>query len=231
MKRYLTSSFVGLLSATAVAGTSSALLWDNYLSPAPGNDGVTGLSSERNTLVQQSWVVDDFVVNDLTRIDEVRWIGYRESGANISYSAADVLIMDENFNEVFSASDVSYATTDLGDAFGLDVYEGMVVLNNGNPALGDETLNPGRYFVGTRLVGNTLGQNYVATTGNGALNGGSYAFYQSESFAVNEWRSVNNEPAVGDSEFAYRIYGTVIPEPASLILLSAGALMMVRRPR
>ncbi|MGE3180616.1 MAG: PEP-CTERM sorting domain-containing protein [Phycisphaerae bacterium] len=232
MKRLLTGSLVGLLSTAAIAGTSSGLLWDNYLSGLPGNDGRTGLSSERSTLVQQSWVVEDMILSDLVRIDEVRWIAYRETSSNINYPAADLLIMDENFNPVVQLSDLTYATTELGTAFGLNMYEGSIILNSGNPTLGDDGfLNPGRYFIGTRLVGNNLGQNFVATTGDGALNGQSYAFYQSESFAVNEWRSVNNEQAIGDSEFSYRVYGTVIPEPASMILLSAGALMLVRRSR
>ena len=225
MKRLLTGTVVALLSTAAQAD----LIWNNYLTtPGPGHDGVSGLSSERNTLVQKSWVVDDAIFDNPVQVDEVRWLAVRETGGAIQYNGADVLIMDESFNPVLQVNDAPFATTSLGPVFGLELYEGRVDIA---AVLANRDLPAGRYFVGARLVGNFLGQNFVATTGNGVMNGMTFGFFQSESFAQDQWEQVMNDPQIGAHEYAYQVYGTIIPEPVSLTLLGLGGVLLLGRRR
>lgn len=227
MKRYLPVLAAGWLASAAVAGPIS-LLWDNYLSDAPGHDARNALSSERRTLVQDSFVVDDAIFSQPVRVDEIRWIAYRQVGAMIQYNTADLIVLDENFNSVLSLTDAAYTATPLGTQLGLELYEGRADLSS---FAGSRELAAGRYFVGSRLVGNFLGRNFAATTGDGAMNGLSFGYTRSPSFASNNWTSVTGIIGIGSTEFAYQVYGAIVPEPASLALLLVGgaALMRARR--
>ena len=223
--------FARTLSAAVVLLASPAaqadLLWNNYHTQPDGYDHISALSSERNTIVPDSWTADDAAFATPVLIQEIRWIAMRDAALN--YPAADVLIMDENFNTVWQASDVGYTILrdDIYPDFaGLTTYEGTLDV----PSV---ELGAGRYYVATRLVGeNGLGRNYVATTGDGTNFGGpgqTMGVFQGSVFGFPNWTPVDQLPLIVATDFAYQVYGVPVPEPATLVLLALGGLSLLRR--
>ena len=201
------------------------LLWNNYHTQPDGYDHISALSSERNTIVPDSWTADDAAFGTPVQIQEIRWIAMRDPSLN--YPAADVLIMDENFNTVWQASDSAFTILrdDIFPDFpGLRTYEAAV-------SVPDVPLTAGRYFVATRLVGeNGLGRNYVATTGEGSNFGGpgqTMGVFQGAVFGFPNWTPVDQLPLIVATDFAYQVYG--VPEPATLVLIALGGLALLRR--
>lgn len=223
MKKLVCAALTGLWVASATAG-NGMLLWDNYLSQPNGYDGVNALTSERKTLVQRSWTVDDVIFDNPVQLDAIRWLAVRQPmSSSINYPAADILVMNESFVPVVTLTDVAFSATVRGNLGNLQAYEGQVDF----PA--STVLPAGRYFVGARLVGNDLGRNFMLTTGNGAMNGDSFGYHQAESFAVNQWVPVGQVNGISNTEFAYQVYGTIVPEPTTMILLGVGAILLRRR--
>ena len=204
---------------------SADLLWDNYAIPN-GWDGVTGLSSERDTLISDTWVVDDAIFEQNVIVQEIQWIGFRDDKPLV---AADWIIMDTDFVVIAEMQDAEFTRNDLGRQLGrFELYEGSLTLPEGEGV----QLEPGRYFIGTRLVGEFLGRNFAATSATGAGNifGESQAYFKGVAFGFDDWTPVNEVLSSGEpSDFAYRIIGTIVPEPASLILLVLGAAAALRR--
>lgn len=230
MKRILT---IVAVSATAVAANAggSSLLWDNYLSPGLGHDAVNALSSERRTVAPEAWVVDDALFTDAVQILSINWIALREMGLGAQYATADFLILDNDFEPVVSLNDLTYSSTDEGSLFGLDLYEGTLNFQSADAGDGAIVIGPGQYYFGVRLVGNQLGGNYWATTGNGALNGQSFGFTKSPAFGQPGWTPVADVYGIAPTDFAFQLFGTIVPEPASIGLIVMGALVFTARRR
>ena len=229
MKRVVCTGLAAIASASAWGGNAPMLLWNNFLSPGAGHDGLSGLSADRQTLVPDAWTVEDFVLTQPVLLSEVRWIAFRETGGSAQYTAADVLLLNSQLNMVREFQNLDFTESVLGTQMGLQAYEGRVSLESLNDA--DVTLQPGRYFVGTRLVGNFLGQNFVATTGNGAMNGDSFGYFKSAHFGVPNWTPAGNVAGADDSEYSYQVYGTIVPEPMSLMMIGLGGIAMMTRRR
>lgn len=207
----------------AVAWAAQAdLLVDNYLSE-DDYDHRTALSAERNTIISDSWTVDDGAFEASVVVQKIRWIGAREAGEE--YPKADFILLDDDFNIVQEIMDVEYTLTERGEDFGgLLVYEGEITLE------GIE-LAPGHYYFGARLVGTDgLGRNFLTTTGDGQLQG-SMGYFRSIPLGFPDWTSVDEVLSIGASDFAFQIEGEVVPEPTSLALVGFGALMMGLRRR
>lgn len=237
--RWVLSGFASLAASTAIAGAPPQLIWDNYLSPPNGHDGTSAMSSERNTIIADSWTVDDVVLLGDTFpgglvINEIRWIGMRDPA--FSYPNADFLVLDNDGGApggtIFQGMDVSYSATVIGANFGMETYEGVITgLNISLPAPA-----PGEnyeFFVGARLVGaNALGRNYLATTGSDQpdpINGQTEGFFMGASFGVPDWLPVSQVPNTASSDFAFQVFGTAIPEPATIGLIALGGLTIRRR--
>lgn len=195
------------------------LLWDNYLTAPDGYDGVAGVSSERRTEVSESWAADDFIVAAPVIVQELRWIGYRDPSRTY---LADVLIVDAELTTVTTLSDLPYSASVLGTGFDLQIYAGSV-------AIPDLNLPVGRYYASVRLADSDLGRSFVATTGNGALHGNTFAIFRSAFFGFPDWVDASNAVDTGSTELAYQIHGVVIPEPAAGLLLLTLALVVQRR--
>lgn len=230
MKKWMSLPLGMVLAGSAFAG-GTQLLWDNYLTPPDGYDGQNALSSDRNTQTQDSWVADDAVFGQIVRVDEIRWVGYREINGGGQYPAADVTVLDSTFNTLLEFNDASYTDSVLDTVQILgrtyQIYEGSVSLET---FAGDREFDPGQYYFGTRLVGNTLGQNFFATTGNGTLNGQTIGFTRSPSFFQNNWTPVSQVYGIEfNTDFAFQVRGVIVPEPAAIAMLGAGALLFVRR--
>lgn len=206
---------------------SADLLWDNYAPNTPfGWDGVTGLSSERDTLISDTWVIDDAVFEQTVMVQEIQWLGFRDDEPLVG---ADYIIMDNEFQVIAEVHDAPFTANDLGEQLGrFELYEGSVALAE------SVELGPGQYFIGTRLVGESLGRNFAATSATGARNifGESQAYFKGVPFGFDQWTPVNEVLTSGEpSDFAFRVNGTIVPEPASLMLLAFGAAATLRRRR
>ena len=121
----------------------------------------------------------------------------------------------------------TFTSTTLGEQFNLEVYEGTLQVD---PIV----LQPGQYFIGARLVGENLGRNFAATsyTDGGNPEGESQAYFKGVPFGADDWTPVEDILSSGlPSDFAYRISGTNIPEPASLLLLALGTVAALLRRR
>ena len=69
-----THAFVLAVAIGLTPLASADLLWDNYAIP-DGLDRVGGFSSERATLISDSWVVDDAVFETPVIVEQIQWIG------------------------------------------------------------------------------------------------------------------------------------------------------------
>jgi hypothetical protein len=226
--RFLTT-LLGVFALSSAA--SGDVLWNNFQGP-DGFDGVDSLSSERRTEVTESWTVDDAIFPAAqfplgVEITGIRWIGVRTPGTSL-FPLADFAILDSSLNQIAGAGDddVSYtveATLPSTDFPGLEVYRGFVSVPN-------VPLAPGRYYFGARLVGNFFGRNFIATTGNGAIQGVTQGYFQSVFFGFPNFVPAAQAFKAGETDFAYQIEGVpIVPEPATLLLVAGGALAALRR--
>ncbi|MBU0638929.1 MAG: hypothetical protein KKB50_08705 [Planctomycetes bacterium] len=228
---------IAVLAALSLATAAQAdLLWDNYQygDDQYGHDHLTAASSERLTQITDSWAADDAIFDAQefplgVRVQQVRWIGMRDP--NYSYPAADYIVLSRDaqgvFHEVASGQVVIYDMVEVMgqiDFPGLETYEASVELP-------DIELDPGQYYFGVRLVGSGsgLGRNYVATTGAGEFLGLTSGAVQSNYFGIPNWTLNSDYQHATDSDYAYQIHGVAIPEPVTMIMLLAGAPLLLRR--
>lgn len=223
-------AFVGLLAFAFPARAD--LLWNNFQGPN-GFDGQDSLSSERTTEVLESWTVDDATFSAAQYplgvvITGIRWIGVRTPGG--TFPQADFAILDSGFNKINVPAngdqDLPYTVEAIlpnTDFPNWEVYRGFVTVPN-------VELAPGQYYFGTRLEGNFIGRNFVATTGNGVTLGIGQGQFQSLFFGYPNFVPASQAFKGGVTDFAYQIEGfAIVPEPMSLILLAGGALAVLRR--
>jgi len=238
-----TGAATWLVLLAAGAARADFLLWDNY------PDGVFlpdwSVSSERNTIrAEPTWVVDDVLLAGpptvpLTRIE---WLGTRDPA--YAYDRVDLIVLASMFDSQTQRTvpDPSTAVTrmdltsftatrlspDPNPAPESEVYQGELLL--------DAALLPpaAHFYVGVRLVGagaNNDGTNGTVVAGMDASPRGlTEGFFLGPSFGVDQWTPVSDLFGRDDNfEFAFRVFG--VPEPATAVLLAAGALLGSRRLR
>jgi hypothetical protein len=223
---FVTAAFA--LNTAAIAQAPPGSLW--YNGDANGN----GLSNERNTIVTQAAVYDDFNVTasqgwnvtavfsdnlENTVVTGADW----EIRAGVSEGNAGTLIAGGTTN--------SPIVTFIG--FVGEFQEYMVEVPGLNIFL--PMLPAGRhYWLNVTPVGNGTGRSFDATT-SGANCVGSpcgndmNAFFNSTFFGT-YFTSTANEGQPGD--FSMGVIGTVVPEPGTAALLTCGVgavLIVVRR--
>ena len=235
--------FVGMTAPAAV-------IWDNYLSTNPDNasewyDGVYALSSERSTLVTNSWTGDDAIFDSSVTLTGLSWYGLLEKRPNALYTGVDVVVYLKNPDQegsypiapgavpVALFTDLAFTERDIADTSfdgggkQYQAYEGTVELPE------NVALDPGHYYYSVRMIDNGLGRAYALTTGAGESNpraDTTMAVFQSTFLYYPDrpnWVYVDQASAMA-SDYAYRLYG-VVPEPASLLLLALGGFALRRR--
>ncbi len=229
MKKLLGAIAVLSLATTAFGD----ILWNNYQGQ-DGFDGVDSLSSERNTNVTESWTVDDAVFSAQqfplgVEVNTIRWIGVRTPGQNL-FPLADLIITDASFNKIPIPNGLDqnqpYVVERIipSTAFpNLEVYEARVAVPN-------IVLAPGRYYFGARLVGTFFGRNFIATTGNGVIQGQTEGYFQSDFFGFTSFTPASQTFKAGVTDFAYQIEGRpLVPEPTTLVMALGGLLFALRR--
>ena len=248
-----------LLTITATGWAE--ILQDNYLGNPnePGwtlpYDGVAAQSSERDTIVSESWAGDDLVVPDGLEytIQQFNWIGLLVDGPGATWDTVDVIILPRNpdgqghpiapgtapiaeFNDL--TPDQFEMRVDGGGTpevlWGLNVYEGTV-------SIPEVTLPAGHYYFAVRVVGSDRGQHFMLTSGGGTdFGAGEMGVMQSPFFFEPDWIDIDDYLELPDpdqpgeyapyaTDFAYQVMGVITPEPASLVLLVLGGLMLRMR--
>jgi hypothetical protein len=255
--RFLCS--LALLTCLAAANADPILLQDNYLGkPGDPSwtlpyDGVAAQTSERNTTVTASWTGDDLFVpaGSEYQISRIDWIGLVLNGPGAQWLSADVVIYPSNPDTqghpiAAGTPPVAQFTSLAMDSFqqrvsggtpetlfGLGVYDGQV-------SFAPVTLPAGEYFYAVRVVGNGRGRHFVATAGDGdSFGAGHMGVTQSDMFFTPNWTDISTVLQVPTSpggpylpyptDFSYRVWGTVIPEPGGLSLALFGTLWLLRR--
>ncbi len=220
---------VAALAAGVLAHASPIqTLWDNYLSPVPGYDRLGYFSSEVSASVPDAYAGDDAIFTGSVVIQEIKWLGMRNMA--YTYGSAEVVILDASFSILHSLTGLSYSSTTITDSafpWGYTPYEGTVAIPN-------ILLPAGHYYFAVRLVSGTPdaptgGRNFVLTTGGGAIHGNTMGVIRVPAFGAPNWTLIGNYFGSRPTEYAYRIRGQMVPEPAGLLLLVLGGLLAWRR--
>lgn len=218
MRTLVQTLIAGLLAATPLAAD---VIWDNYPN---GYNHAVWHSSERNTVVNNSWMIDDFTLEVSEEIAGVQWVGAHS--LDTPFSGADLLILDDDFQLVTELTNVEYTVQQLEIFQSKQIFEGTI---NFDEAL---VLPAGKYYLGTRLVGAAgVGRAYTVVAGDGPRGDGS-ALFRSPLFGIMNWTHTEDIPLGSGTAYdnAFRLLG-VVPEPATLALLAISGVAALRRRR
>jgi hypothetical protein len=220
----LTAAFA--LNTTAIAQAPPGSLWYN------GDfNGVNGFSNERNTTITQAAIYDDFnVTSPAWNVTAV----FSDNLASTVITGADWEIRTglSNGNAgtlVASGTTNSPLVTPTG-RIGFGFTEYMVEVTGLNVFL--PMLPSGQYYwLNVTPVGNGTGRSFISTTsgtncvGTPCGNDGN-TFFNSTSFGVYFGGPSN-------TDFSDGVIGNVVPEPATVALLTCGvgALLIALRRR
>jgi hypothetical protein len=213
-----------VLNTTAIAQAPPGSLWYN------GDfNGINGLANERNTLVTQAAVYDDFnvtaplgwnvtaVFSDnlvSTVITAADW----EIRSGVSEGNAGTLIASGTTNSPI----VTYIGNEnlyMVEVTGLNVF--LPMLPSGQ-----------HYWLNVTPVGNGTGRSFNLTTSGtncvGTPCGNDQNAFFNSTFFGTYFTSTSNEGQPYD--YSNGVIGTVVPEPATVVLLTCGvgALLIAR---
>ena len=229
---FVTASLV--LNTTAIAQAPSLTLWYN------GDwNFVKGLPNERNTLVTQAAVYDDFNVTgggwlvQSVFSDNLMTPGEVITGADWEIRTG---ISAGNAGTLVAGGTSTNLTVTLTGRIFFGLPEQMVVVNGLNltlPALpaGQEywlNVTPADNGTGRSFNSTTSGANCIGTCGNDPVHD---AFFNSTFFGA---FFTPTQVQGQDTNFSNGVMGTVVPEPATVALLVCGVgalLIAVRRRR
>ncbi len=232
---------LAISSSLASAETIGDLLFDNYLPNGSGGwDGVSFFSSELTAAVATgddpepgSWAADDAVFAEQVIVQEIEWLGLFKTGYEY---VAEVLIMDDEFVEVAQFEGLDFEAIETGETFfGLQRYDGSVELPDDGLVL-----DAGHYYVAVRLENRTAGgalgggRNVMLGTSTGDPNaptnpaGLTEGAVKIPAFGYDDWTLIS-DTGQDPVDYAYRIYGEVVPEPSALFLILSGVVFARRR--
>jgi hypothetical protein len=205
--------FATLALAATASHAQPGLLWDN------GDwDGLGNTSSERNTLVTESWVVDDIILDDPVVLRGFSWVCAMSPG--LEPVASDFIVLTEDLDPLTEMFDLGYTRVFGGVVYGdYEIYEvtlsGLAI-----------DLEPGHYYIGGRIVGDGAGRSVSLL--QGAVYGQTAPFFRSEYFGYPDWVPLGDIYFERDAVF--KVYGDIIPAPATLAL-ALPCLLANRRRR
>jgi hypothetical protein len=233
------------LLAGLTAQAEQVMIWDNFLTNPDGGgyDNVLYSPSEVTTTTPNgAWTADDAIFDQAIELQAIEWAGVYEpgpAGDEYSYTVEiAILTMDGTPETDFQPYVDTIAQDDweVTDTYGAS-FLGLVAMNGRVDLMEPIELPAGHYYFAVRLVGELhngvrRGAHKILTTGNGSISGLTGGAFQSEDYAYNgspDWQLISDAYPGAQSDFAYRIYGEAIPEPASLLLVFSGLLLIRRR--
>jgi len=174
------------------------VLWDN------GQwDGSSNISSERNTVVTESWAVDDVSFVSDVEIRRYRWTAILLDGwGGSGPTGVDFVVLSSELEKFVELRDLTYTMERIGEVFGNPYFRFEVdALDVGLPA--------GRYYIGARPVGR--GQYQAFACLNQGLLGNTEAYWRSPWFGFPDWVSVAQIIGVR-RDIAFTVFGHVVRE-------------------
>jgi len=216
-----------VLTAAFALNASAVTLWYN------GDfNQVNGLANERNTIVSQAAVYEDFNVTgpgwNITSVFSDNLSSTVISGADWEIRSG---ISEGNAGTLVASGTTSAPVVTLTGRSGFGFLEYMVQVNGLNV-----TLAPGHYWLNVTPSDNGVGRSFNSTTSGTNCVGtpcgnNQNAFFNSTFFGA-FFTSTGNLGQPYD--FSNGVIGTVVPEPATVGLLTCGLgalLIAVRRRR
>ena len=219
MRIRITLVSLAIVALVMRPSTAHGQLWSNGTF-----DGFSALASERNTVVSDSRVYDNFIVSGSGWIvtslfgefvtDFEASDAYWEIRSEVSEGLGGTLLISGT-NSVIGSSD-------LGDAFGLN--RRLYTVGGFAPFF----RSSGEYWLTIAPVGAGSGRAFLVTTsGGGAINaiGDNTSFWDSPHFGVSFANTFEGVEACTD--FAYGLDGledevSTVPEPSAALLLATG---------
>jgi hypothetical protein len=220
-----------VLITTAIAQAPPGSLWYN------GDfNGVNGLANERNTLVSEAAVYDDFDVTAPLGWNVTAVFSNNDFTAGLPITGADweirIGVSEGNAGTLIASGNTNAPTVMPTGRCGFSLCEYMVEVPGLSVFL--PMLPSGQhYWLNVRPIGNGSGRSFNTTT-SGARCVGSpcgnddNAFFNSTTFGAYFDHASNH---VGyPADFSDGVIGTVVPEPATVALLTCGlgALLIAR---
>jgi len=218
-----------VLTAAFTLNASAATLWYN------GDfDGINGLANEKNTIVSQAAVYDDFNVTgpgwnvNAVFSDNLMTAGEPIVGADWEIRTG---ISEGNPGSVVAFGLNAPVTVTATGRSGFGYIEYMVQVNGLNV-----NLTPGTYWLNVTPIDSGSGRSFNSTTMGANCVGtpcgnNQNAFFNSTYFGY----FFSNTANLGQPyDFSNGVIGTVVPEPATVALLTCGLgalLIAVRRRR
>lgn len=190
-------------------------------------------------------------------LSSIEWVGVRElfDRPGFGYDRLDYAILTRTFdplNGTYDFQPLEYGNGQqavfLNQQVGADwqIEEELGSVPNfptlfafrGSVTVPSIPLEPGTdYWVGVRLVGNdvngdggTAGRHFVAS-GSGNPDSVDTAFVHDPPRGGDPWQRITNPVTHENYHAAYRLGMTVVPEPATALLLMLGGLMLAGRTR
>ena len=223
----LTAALV--LNTTAIAQAPPGSLWYN------GDfNGVNGLANERNTVVSQAAVYDDFNVTGgpmwhVTAVfsDNLFNFGLPSTGADWEIRTG---ISEGNAGTLVASGTTNSPLVTLTGRGGFGFQEYMVEVTGLNVFL--PMLPSGQhYWLNVTPVGNGTGRSFNSTTSGlhavGSPPGNDQnAFFNSTFFGY--FFSSTSNPTLGQPyDFSNGVIGTVVPEPSFWAMVAIGAVVLI----
>ncbi|MBV6457969.1 MAG: hypothetical protein HONBIEJF_01090 [Fimbriimonadaceae bacterium] len=198
-------------------------------------DGWTASRANDDDFTSYRCAADDFILTARTRLTSLTYYSIPISNPDI-LGGDWYLFGGENAGgppgEVFAGAFSQKLTqTDTGwfnSAFGENVWANTLSL--------DMTLDPGHYFLGFRSLQtfkNGGGKNGILTTrwANGTARAHWNFDIMEDGSAFGGWVTMDVFNGVKDQEWAFQLEGDIVPEPATIMVLSPLLLALARRRR
>ena len=220
---FVTAAFV--LNTTAIAQAPPGSLWYN------GDfNGVNGVANERNTLVTQAAVYDDFNVTaplgwNVTAVFSDNLLNTIVTGADWEIRTG---VSEGNGGTLIASGTTNSPVVTPTGRSGFGYTEYMVEVTGLNVFL--PTLPSGQhYWLNVTPVGNGTGRSFNSTTSGANCVGSPCGNDMNAFFNSNGLAYFTPLPY----DFSDGVIGTVVPEPATVALLTCGlgALLIALRRR